>query len=247
MSRLKDKVAIITGASSGIGLSAASLFIAEGAKIILVARRERVLKELCDSLNRDGVVAHFIAGDLNDPTTMQKAIDMATQHYGRLDIAFNNAGITCETTAIGDMDNAVWHKLLNTNLNSVFYCIKHQVKLMSKAKQGGAIVNTSSMLGLIGTKNRAAYVTSKHAVTGLTKAAALDYAEQNIRVNSIHPGYIETPLIAHIDHAALVAKHPIGRLGQSDEVADLVVFLLSDQAKFITGAQYVIDGGYSIL
>lgn len=121
----------------------------------------------------------------------------------------------------------------------------YQIPLMLK-NDGGAIVNMSSMLGLIATKNRAPYVTSKHAVTGMSKAVALDYADQNIRVNSVHPGYIETPLIVHIDHDALAKKHPVGRLGKAEEVAALVSFSFSDEAKFITGSQYVIDGGYSI-
>lgn len=184
-------------------------------------------------------------GDVTNAEFIQLMVNTIENTFGRLDYVLNNAGMTSAAKGIANLELEEWHRVIDVNVHSIYYCLHYQIPLMLKSG-GGSIVNMSSMLGLIGTKNRAAYVTSKHAVTGMTKAAALDYAAQNIRVNSVHPGYIETPLIAHIDSEVLAAKHPVGRLGTADEVAALVKFLWSDEAKFITGSQYVIDGGYSI-
>ena len=237
-------VAMITGAASGIGKAVAIAFANQNCRLCLVDLDLDKLQAL-KSILPDGLAVLLIQGDVTDANFIQAVLMQIDQNYGRLDYAFNNAGITSEAKGISDLQPHEWHRVMDVNVNSFYYCIHYQIPLMQKTG-GGSIVNMSSMLGLIGTKNRAAYVTSKHAVTGLTKAAALDYADQNIRVNSVHPGYIETPLIAHIDHQALIAKHPVGRLGQAEEVAALVLFLLSDQSKFITGAQYKIDGGYTI-
>ena len=241
---MQNKVAMITGAASGIGREVAIRLAGEGCKLCLVDLNADLLAKLEQELS--GLTSLITCiGDVTDHHFIQTVINQIEQHFGRLDLALNNAGITTADNAVADVAINEWHKVMNINVNSLYYCMHYQVPLMLK-NDGGSIVNMSSMLGLIATKNRAPYVTSKHAVTGMSKAVALDYAGQNIRVNSVHPGYIETPLIAHIDHEALAKKHPVGRLGKAEEVAALVSFLFSDEAQFITGSQYVIDGGYSI-
>lgn len=241
---MQNKVAMITGAASGIGREVAIRLAGEGCKLCLVDLNADPLAKLEQELS--GLTSLITCiGDVTDHHFIQTVINQIEQHFGRLDLALNNAGITTAANAVADVAIDEWHKVMNINVNSLYYCMHYQVPLMLK-NDGGSIVNMSSMLGLIATKNRAPYVTSKHAVTGMSKAVALDYADQNIRVNSVHPGYIETPLIAHIDHQALAKKHPVGRLGKAEEVAALVSFLFSDEAQFITGSQYVIDGGYSI-
>lgn len=239
-----QRVAMITGAASGIGKAVAVTLAEQGYQLCLVDLNQEKLDVLSEQLAlKTTVMAQ--SGDVTSAEFIQSVVQQIEQRFGRLDVALNNAGMTSEAKAIADLNIQEWQQIMDVNVNSVYYCMHFQIPLMLKSC-GGAIVNTSSMLGIIATKNRAAYVTSKHAVTGMTKAVALDYAEQQIRVNSIHPGYIETPLIEHIDHQFLAKKHPVGRLGTPEEVAELVSFLLSDRAKFITGSQYVIDGGYSI-
>lgn len=240
----QKKVAMITGAASGIGREVAIRLAKEGCHLCLVDLNELLLQQLEQELSQVTSIVTY-TGDVTNHTFIQHTVEDIAQKFERLDMALNNAGVTTTTNTIADVSIDEWHRVMNVNINSLYYCMHYQTPLMLK-NQGGSIVNMSSMLGLVATKNRAAYVTSKHAVTGMTKAVALDYAEQNIRVNSVHPGYIETPLIAHIDHALLASKHPVGRLGKAEEVAALIGFLFSDEAKFITGSQYVIDGGYSI-
>ncbi|OTG84095.1 hypothetical protein B9T31_13100 [Acinetobacter sp. ANC 4558] len=242
--KMQNKVAMITGAASGIGREVAVCLAREGCQLCLVDINAVQLERLKEELSELTFVLTCI-GDVTDHHFIQGVIKMIEQHFGRLDLALNNAGVTTAANAVADVTIDEWHKVMNINVDSLYYCMHYQIPLMLK-NDGGAIVNMSSMLGLIATKNRAPYVTSKHAVTGMSKAVALDYADQNIRVNSVHPGYIETPLIEHIDHQALVKKHPVGRLGKVEEVAALVSFLFSNEAQFITGSQYVIDGGYSI-
>jgi len=239
-----NKVAMITGAASGIGREVARRLAQEGCDLCLIDLNEELLEQLKIELETSTQIAIY-TGDVTNHSFIQHVVQDIQQNFGRLDFALNNAGVTTPANAVTDISIEEWHRVMNINVNSLYYCMHYQIPLMLK-NSGGSIVNMSSMLGLIATKNRAPYVTSKHAVTGMTKAVALDYAEQNIRVNSVHPGYIETPLIAHIDHQVLAGKHPVGRLGTASEVAALVGFLFSDESKFITGSQYVIDGGYSI-
>ncbi|MBP8063394.1 MAG: SDR family oxidoreductase [Acinetobacter sp.] len=239
-----NKVAMITGAASGIGREVAVRLAKDGCKLCLVDISEVLLKELESELSKVTQVIINV-GDVADASFIKNTIQQIDESFGQLDFALNNAGVTTVANPVADIAIDEWHRIMNINVNSLYYCMHYQIPLMLKSK-GGSIVNMSSMLGLIATKNRAPYVTSKHAVTGMSKAVALDYADQNIRVNSVHPGYIETPLIAHIDHDFLAAKHPVGRLGKAEEVAALVSFLFSSEAQFITGSQYVIDGGYSI-
>lgn len=237
-------VAMITGAASGIGKAVAIELAKQGCRLCLVDLNLDHLIQLQTQLSAQCDIIVY-QGDVTDMDFIKSVVEAIDQKFGQLNYAFNNAGMTSQAKGIADLQALEWQRVMDVNVNSFYYCMHYQVPLMLKTGRG-SIVNMASMLGLIATKNRAAYVTSKHAVTGLTKAVALDYADQNIRVNSIHPGYIETPLIAHIDQQTLIAKHPVGRLGAPEEVAALVSFLLSDHAKFITGSQYVIDGGYSI-
>lgn len=241
---MKNKVAMITGAASGIGRAVAEQLAAQQCQLCLVDQNADALEALAETLGKQ-VKVITSTGDLSQADFVENVVAQVEQQFGRLDYALNNAGVTSPAQPLHELTLETWNSVLGVNLNSVFYGLKAQIPLMLKSG-GGSVVNTSSMLGLVATQNRAAYVTSKHAVTGLSKAAALDYAQQNIRVNSVHPGYIETPLISHIDQQMLIQKHPIGRLGTPQEVAELICFLLSDQASFITGAQYVIDGGYTI-
>ena len=243
-SKITQPVAMISGAASGIGKATACAMAEQSCRLCLLDLNAQALEELKVQLQDKTEIMTFF-GDVTNVKFIQSAVNAIEQQFGRLDFVLNNAGMTSAAKGIAELEFDEWHRVMNVNVNSIYYCLHYQIPLMLKSG-GGSIVNTSSMLGLISTKNRAAYVTSKHAVTGMTKAAALDYAMENIRVNSVHPGYIETPLIAHIDSEMLVAKHPVGRLGTAEEVAALVRFLWSDEAKFITGSQYVIDGGYSI-
>ncbi|MEO4185770.1 SDR family oxidoreductase [Acinetobacter pittii] len=241
---LASPVVMISGAASGIGKSTALAMAEQSNRLCLLDLNKQALEELKLQLQEKCEII-TLCGDVTDATFIQSAVNEIEHKFGRLDYVLNNAGMTSVSKSITDLEFEEWHRVIDVNIHSVYYCLYYQIPLMLKSG-GGSIVNISSVLGLIGIKNRAAYVTSKHAVTGMTKAAALDYAEENIRVNSVHPGYIQTPLIAHIDSEMLVAKHPVKRLGTAEEVTALVKFLWSDEAKFITGSQYVIDGGYSI-
>ena len=237
----KNKIAMITGAASGIGFAVASKLADEGAVVCLVDKNYEKTQQAADALQQKTEVLSFI-GDITDPKFVEHCLASIEKQYGRLDVAFNNAGIAAPPQSIDEVDIDIWKNVIDINVNSVFYCLKYQTGLMKKAGSG-AIVNNSSMLGLVGMENKVPYVASKHAVTGLTKAVALDCASHDIRVNSIHAGYIETPLIPEENRPALAQFHPLKRMGKPQEVAELVCFLLSDQAKFITGSQYVIDGG----
>lgn len=240
----QKKVAMITGAASGIGREVAIRLARNGCQLCVIDINESLLLQLEQELSQLTNIVTY-TGDVTNHEFIKCVVRNIEQKFGRLDLALNNAGVTTSANTIAEISLDEWHRVMDVNINSLYYCMHYQIPLMLKNKSG-SIINMSSMLGLIATKNRAPYVTSKHAVTGMTKAAALDYADQNIRVNSVHPGYIETPLIEHIDHTMLAAKHPVGRLGKAEEVAALIDFLFSDEAKFITGSQYVIDGGYSI-
>jgi NAD(P)-dependent dehydrogenase (short-subunit alcohol dehydrogenase family) len=245
---LNGKVAIVTGGASGIGQVTAKLYAALGAKVVVSDLHEQAGNEVVTQIKQKGDDAIFIKADLSKPEDCEQLVSKTIEAYGRLDIAFNNAGISGEANPIGDMSIEGWNRIIAVNLNSVFYCMKYELQQMVKQGQG-AIVNNSSILGSVGFANSAGYVAAKHGIVGLTKNAALEYSSKGIRVNSIGPAFINTPLLteAGIDEnakKALVQLHPIGRLGESSEVAELVVWLSSDKASFVTGSYYSIDGGY---
>ena len=243
---LKDKVAIITGASSGIGRSVALMFAREGAKLVLTDIDEENGKKLVDKINAEGGDSIFLKADTASPEDAEKSVDLTMEKFGRLDISVNNAGIGGPQAPVGEYPIDGWQKVININLSGVFYGMRFQIPAMLKSG-GGSIVNVASILGSAGTANSGAYVAAKHGVIGLTKSAAIEYASKGIRVNSVGPGYIKTPLLSSLaqpvlDH--LVALHPIGRLGEADEVAQVILWLAGDKASFVTGSYYPVDGGY---
>jgi NAD(P)-dependent dehydrogenase (short-subunit alcohol dehydrogenase family) len=199
-----------------------------------------------DEIKKNGGEAFFIKADSSKPEDNEALVKQTIQKYGALDIAVNNAGIGGQLAATGEYPVDGWQKVININLSGVFYGLRYQIPAM--LEKGGSIINVASILGNAGTKFSPAYVAAKHGVVGLTKAAALEYAEKNIRINSIGPGYIKTPLVLNsLDDAALkalVGLHPMGRLGESEEIAELILWLASSKASFVTGSYYPVDGGY---
>ena len=246
MKLLEGKVAIITGAGSGIGKAAAELFAKEGAKVVVSDINEANGKSAVDEITKNGGEAFFIKADSSKPEDNEALVKQTVEKYGALDIAVNNAGIGGPLAMTGEYPIDGWQKVIGINLSGVFYGLRYQIPAM--LEKGGSIVNIASILGSAGTKLSPAYVAAKHGVVGLTKAAALEYADKNIRINSVGPGYIKTPLIMNsLDKNALdalVGLHPIGRLGESEEIAELILWLASPKSSFVTGSYYPADGGY---
>lgn len=247
MKVLDKKVALITGAGSGIGRAIACLYALEGAKVVVSDIDEQGGNETVRLILKEGGEAFFVLADTSKVMDHQKLIDETIRRYGALHIAVNNAGIGGPLAPVGEYPLDGWDKVIGINLTGVFLGIHFQIpKLMEFG--GGSIVNISSILGMVASQNSPAYVAAKHGVVGLTKSAAVEYANKKIRVNSIGPGYIDTPLLTNtLDQETIDAVanlHPMGRLGQASEVAELALFLNSNKASFITGAYYNVDGGY---
>lgn len=247
MSDFTGKTALVTGAGSGIGEAVARQLAKLGAAVVVSDINPEAAQKVAQSIKDAGGKAAPFTADTSDHEQVKAAVDFACSEFGALNLAFNNAGILGATVPTGELSIEDWHKVISINLDGVFYGLRYQIPAMLKAG-GGAIVNTASILGLVGTENLAAYVAAKHGVSGLTKTAALEYSAKGIRINSVHPGYIDTPLLDKLDretYNALKSLHPIGRLGQAEEVAQVVTFLLSDEASFVTGSQYTVDGAYT--
>ena len=241
------KVAVVTGGASGIGEAVVRAIAARGGQVVVADIDEADSERVTTAIGDAGGAAKAIRTDVTDPASVEAMVQFAMDTYGGLDVAINNAGIGGPLSPTGEYPIDGWRQVIEINLNGVFYGMRYQIPAML-ARGGGAIVNVASILGAVGTANSPAYVAAKHGVRGLTKAAAIEYATRNIRINSVGPGYIETPLLASLDEAtmqALVNLHPMHRLGTSEEVAALIVFLASDEAAFITGSYHLVDGGYT--
>ncbi len=248
--KLKGKVAIITGASSGIGKATAKLFSEEGASVVLADLNVKDGVAAAEEIRANNPNALFVPTDVSNSESVQNLIQQAISTFGSIHILFNNAGIDPRAGRIDEIDEPVWDNVINTNLKGTYLCIKYSVPHMIKSG-GGAIVNNSSLLSNLVLPGAAAYCTSKAGIVGITKAAALDLVKFNIRVNVIRPGSVDTPLMwSGVDPRELenvrklaAEAEPIGRLGDPDEIAKSVLFLASDDSSFITGAELMIDGG----
>lgn len=251
MAAFEGKVALITGAGSGIGRDAAVGLARGGAKIVVADVDETGGNETVSLVQQAGSSAVFIRTDVSQPEQVEAAVAAAVDSFGGLHIVVNNAGIGGEANLTGDYSLEGWHKVIDINLHGVFYGMRYGIPAIL-ASGGGSVVNISSILGLVGWASAPAYVAAKHAVSGLTKAAAVEYAAQGIRVNSVHPGFIETPLLTKAGivpgtdgYNFIASKHAMNRLGTADEVANIIVWLCSDEASFVTGSNYTVDGGYT--
>lgn len=243
---MKNKAVIITGAASGIGKATAELFAEQGASVVISDIQEDEGRVITENIIASGGKASFFKTDVARPEDMEALVNFTVKTYGRLDVAVNNAGIAGELNPIADMSIESWQKVIAVNLNSLFYGMKYQIPAMLKSG-GGSIVNISSILGAVGFAGSAAYTAAKHGAVGLSQTAALEYSAQGIRINAVGPGFIETPMLSSLDaemKEQVVALHPIGRLGTSEEVAELIYWLGSDKSSFVTGSYYPIDGGY---
>jgi NAD(P)-dependent dehydrogenase (short-subunit alcohol dehydrogenase family) len=248
MQRLLNKVALVTGASSGIGRASALLFAKEGAKVAIAARRQEEGEKVVREIRELGGEAIFVKTDVARAEDCEAAVSRTVAAFGKLDVAFNNAGITSFGKPTAETDEQAWDAVIDINLKGVFLSMKYEIPEILKAG-GGSIINMSSAYGLKGsTFGACAYHASKHGVIGLTKAAALDYAKEKLRVNAVCPAFVATDLIHELlddpeQVARLDALHPLGRMGTLEEMAEAVVFLAGDASTFITGTTLSIDGG----
>jgi len=248
MKKLIDKVAIVTGAGSGIGQAIAILFAKEGAKVVVSDIDDlggQITVEKIISLGADAIYVHSNSSIAKDNEIL---VEKTLNHYGKLDISCNNAGIGGPSHPVGDYPIEDWEKVISINLSGVFFGMKYQINAMQK-NGGGNIINMSSILGTVGFAQAGTYTAAKHGVIGLTKTAALEYGTQNIRINAICPGFIKTPLLdKSLNEESLTfiaSKHALMRLGTSEEVAQMALWLASNDSSFVTGAEYLVDGGYT--
>jgi NAD(P)-dependent dehydrogenase (short-subunit alcohol dehydrogenase family) len=244
-----QKVAIITGGSSGIGRATAVALAKEGVKIAIAARRTKEGEETVRLVNETGSEGTFVKTDVANEEDVRSLVEKTIKTYGRLDYAFNNAGIEETMTPLVDQTSDIFDQIMNVNVKGVWLCMKYEIPEMIRTGGGGAIVNMSSGAGLIGFPQMPIYIASKHAVLGLTKSAALEYAKSGIRINAVAPGGVETDMLKRADEdnkqfvETLKSMHPIGRIGKPEEIANAVVWLLSDKASFVLGHTLLVDGG----
>ncbi len=247
---LSGKVALVTGGSSGIGRATALVFARQGAKVVVADVGVDGGEETVSLIRNTGGEATFVKTDVTQAVDIENLINKTVETYGQLDCAFNNAGIAGDLSLTADCSEEHWDRVISINLRGVWLCMKHEITHML-THGSGAIVNTASVLGLVGMIGQIAYVAAKHGVVGLTKTAALEYAKSGIRVNAVCPGVIQTPMVENVINAqpelteGLLMLEPIGRLGQPEEIAETVVWLCSDAASFVTGHAMASDGGYT--
>lgn len=247
-SEFSGRLAFVTGAGSGIGAATARLLAAAGASVALADIDLEAARRVAQELRDQGARANAVRIDVADSASVQDAVESACAEQGGLDLAVNAAGVTGPLVACRDYELAEWQRILGINLTGLFLCMRAQIRQMEK-RGGGAIVNLSSIMGQLALPGTVAYAASKHGVEGATKAAALDCAMSGIRINAVAPGYADTAMIAGRKASAtdrIVSMHPIGRIAQPREIAELIVFLLSPRASFITGSVHHADGGYSV-
>ncbi len=246
---LKNRVVIVTGAAGGIGRACAVILGSAGARVVVTDVTDG--RETVDAIRESGGEAVFIEADVGMESEVEALVSNTVEMFGKLDGAFNNAGVEQCATPLHELTAAQWGRAVRIDLTGVFFCLKHQIRAMLKSG-GGSIVNTASALGSVAIPNASEYVAAKHGVIGLTKAAAADYGSQRIRVNAVLPGIIETQMVGRLADdptfsaffGKLKDRHPIGRFGQPSEVGETVKWLLSDAASFVTGASISVDGGY---
>jgi NAD(P)-dependent dehydrogenase (short-subunit alcohol dehydrogenase family) len=239
----EGKVAVVTGGASGIGRAVAKALATKGAKVVVADYNEDAATQVAAEIGGSSFKV-----DVTDAAQVKAMVAFAVKTYGRLDCAVNNAGISGPQAGITEIAEKDYLHLIAVNQHSVFYGMKYEIPEILKTK--GAIVNISSILGLVAERLAVCYTAAKHAVAGMTKAAAVYYAPQGIRINSVHPGFIDTPLLQGLPDEVMkpiVSAHPVGRLGTANEVANVVCFLLSDEASNVIGSQYVVDGGYTAI
>ena len=246
---MTGKVVLVAGATSGIGKATAILFARSGASVVLAGRREKLLREITGELTGEGLKAAWTVCDVTDEEQVKAMIDFTVRTFGRLDCAYNNAGIMSDDVKTAELDSAEFDRIININLRSMFLCMKYELRqMLRQGGEGYAIVNCSSIGGLIGLPGRVAYHASKHAVLGMTKCAALEYAARGIRINAICPATIETPMVEKMLATGAIREvaEPIGRFGHPEEVASTVLWLCSPAASFIVGQGIAVDGGYTV-
>ena len=246
---LQDKVGIVTGGTSGIGRDAAVLFAKAGARVVVAGRREAEGKETIDLVRAAGGEGLFVKTDVSQAAEVHALVQKTVEKFGRLDVAFNNAGIEGNWLPIAEQPEEDWDRTIGINLKGTWLCLKYEIQQMLRQGGGGAIVNMASVAGLMGSAGAATYCASKHGVMGLTKSAALENAKSGIRVNAVCPAVIETPMGERLFGEPEFRKyalslHPIGRFGTPMEVAEAVVWMCSDRASFMTGQSLVLDGGF---
>lgn len=254
MKRVQDKVVVITGAALGIGKAAALLLAREGASVAVTDINDEAGKEVVEDIRRTGGTAEYWSLDTIHEDNVRAVFTEIVEQFGQIDVLVNNAGISGVNKPTHEVTREEWVKVINVNVNGVFYCTKHAVPLMRKAG-GGSIINLSSIYGMVGAADLPPYHASKGAVTLMTKNDALFYAKDKIRVNSVHPGFIWTPLVEELGRESaqgvdgfrkeLDSRHPLGHVGEPDDIAFGILYLASDESRFVTGSELVIDGGYT--
>lgn len=250
MNTMQNRVAIVTGGGSGIGRATALAMVREDARVVISDVSEAEGESVVKEIKQSGGEALFVKTDVSQSTDVQSLVNKTIEAYGRLDYAVNNAGIGGTLALTADYTELDWNRVIGVNLTGVWLCMKYEIpRILDQG--GGAIVNVSSILGWVGFANACAYTSSKHGIIGLTKVAAMEYATNGIRVNAVCPAFIATPMLERAGltagsemYNAVVALHPIKRLGTPEEVAEMIVWLCSDAASFVTGSAMLIDGGY---